>query len=135
MIGRRGLRADLPAFRPVGFARKTQGCQSDPNDRQVDGTIGGGEVVVPGRLCSSDRSEILGRVARQHREVLSQPGVGLSATQTRQEFCFAQPAPALGYQVDLDGVYQYLGNPSMTGLGTLPVTFTPGASRETSSSW
>jgi cytochrome P450 len=31
------------------------------------------------------------------------------------------------YQVDLDGVYQYLGNPSMTGLGKLPVTFTPGA--------
>ena len=33
------------------------------------------------------------------------------------------------YQVDLDGVYQYLGNPSMTGLGKLPVTFTPGATR------
>ena len=33
------------------------------------------------------------------------------------------------YQVDLDGVYQYRGNPSMTGLGTLPVTFTPGARR------
>jgi cytochrome P450 len=31
------------------------------------------------------------------------------------------------YQVDLDGVYQYLGNPSMTGLGKLPVTFTLGA--------
>jgi cytochrome P450 len=31
------------------------------------------------------------------------------------------------YQVDLDGVHQYLGNPSMTGLGRLPVTFTPGA--------
>jgi cytochrome P450 len=29
------------------------------------------------------------------------------------------------YRVDLDGVYQYLGNPSMTGLGKLPVTFTP----------
>jgi cytochrome P450 len=33
------------------------------------------------------------------------------------------------YQVDLDGVYQYRGNPSMTGLGKLPVTFTPGATR------
>ena len=33
------------------------------------------------------------------------------------------------YQVDLDGVHQYRGNPSMTGLGTLPVTFTPGAKR------
>jgi cytochrome P450 len=33
------------------------------------------------------------------------------------------------YQVDRDGVYQYLGNPSMTGLGKLPVTFTPGAKR------
>ena len=33
------------------------------------------------------------------------------------------------YQVDLDGVYQYRGNPSMTGLGKLPVTFTPGAKR------
>ena len=31
------------------------------------------------------------------------------------------------YRVDLDGVHQYLGNPSMTGLGKLPVTFTPGA--------
>ena len=30
------------------------------------------------------------------------------------------------YRVDLDGVHQYLGNPSMTGLGKLPVTFTPG---------
>ena len=36
------------------------------------------------------------------------------------------------YQVDLDGVHEYLGNPSMTGLGTLPVTFTPGMSRGTS---
>jgi cytochrome P450 len=33
------------------------------------------------------------------------------------------------YQVDLDGVYEYRGNPSMTGLGKLPVTFTPGAKR------
>lgn len=29
------------------------------------------------------------------------------------------------YRVDLDGVRQYLGNPSMTGLGRLPVTFAP----------
>jgi cytochrome P450 len=35
------------------------------------------------------------------------------------------------YQVDLGGVYEYLGNPSMTGLGKLPVTFTPGVSRAT----
>jgi cytochrome P450 len=33
------------------------------------------------------------------------------------------------YQVDLGGVHEYLGNPSMTGLGKLPVTFTPGVSR------
>ena len=33
------------------------------------------------------------------------------------------------YQVDLDGVYQYRGNPSMTGLGKLPITFTPGPKR------
>ena len=33
------------------------------------------------------------------------------------------------YQVDLDGVDQYLGNPSMTGLGKLPVTFTAGVKR------
>jgi cytochrome P450 len=33
------------------------------------------------------------------------------------------------YQVDLDGVHEYLGSPSMTGLGKLPVTFTPGAKR------
>jgi cytochrome P450 len=33
------------------------------------------------------------------------------------------------YRVDLDGVYEYRGNPSMTGLGKLPVTFTPGAKR------
>ena len=31
------------------------------------------------------------------------------------------------YQVDVDGVHEYLGNPSMTGLANLPVTFTPGA--------
>ena len=36
------------------------------------------------------------------------------------------------YQVDVAGVYEYLGNPSMTGLGKLPVTFTPGISRGTS---
>ncbi|MGH3849065.1 MAG: cytochrome P450 [Pseudonocardiaceae bacterium] len=36
------------------------------------------------------------------------------------------------YQVDLGGVYQYLGNPSMTGLGKLPVTFTPRAPQGTS---
>lgn len=29
------------------------------------------------------------------------------------------------YRVDLDGVHQYRGNPSMTGLGKLPVVFTP----------
>jgi cytochrome P450 len=37
------------------------------------------------------------------------------------------------YQVDLVGVREYLGNPSMTGLGKLPVTFTPGESRGTAS--
>jgi cytochrome P450 len=36
------------------------------------------------------------------------------------------------YQVNLGGVHQYLGNPSMTGLAELPVTFTPGVSRGTS---
>ena len=36
------------------------------------------------------------------------------------------------YDVDLGGVHEYLGNPSMTGLGKLPVTFTPGVSRGTS---
>lgn len=29
------------------------------------------------------------------------------------------------YQVDPDGIHQYLGNPSMTGLARLPITFTP----------
>jgi cytochrome P450 len=33
------------------------------------------------------------------------------------------------YRVDQSGVHQYLGNPSMTGLGKLPVTFTPSAKR------
>ena len=32
-------------------------------------------------------------------------------------------------RVDLDGVHRYRGNPSMTGLGTLPVIFTPGTKR------
>jgi cytochrome P450 len=32
------------------------------------------------------------------------------------------------YEIDLDGVHQYSGNPTMTGLSKLPVTFTPGAS-------
>ncbi|OBK80154.1 cytochrome P450 [Mycobacterium sp. 1274761.0] len=32
------------------------------------------------------------------------------------------------YRVDLDGVRMYAGNPTMTGLGKLPVTFTPGES-------
>jgi cytochrome P450 len=36
------------------------------------------------------------------------------------------------YQVDIDGVYEYRGNPSMTGLGKLPVTFTPGVALGTS---
>jgi cytochrome P450 len=35
------------------------------------------------------------------------------------------------YRVEVDRVHEYLGNPSMTGLGRLPVTFTPGASRAT----
>jgi cytochrome P450 len=35
------------------------------------------------------------------------------------------------YRVDLGGVREYLGNPSMTGLANLPVTFTPGASWDT----
>ncbi len=33
------------------------------------------------------------------------------------------------YEVDVQNVRQYVGNPSMTGLGELPVTFTPGAKR------
>jgi cytochrome P450 len=32
------------------------------------------------------------------------------------------------YEVDLGGLHRYAGNPTMTGLGKLPVTFTPGAS-------
>ena len=32
------------------------------------------------------------------------------------------------YRVDLSGVHTYAGNPTMTGLGKLPVTFTPGVS-------
>ncbi|ETW24761.1 hypothetical protein MGAST_06565 [Mycobacterium gastri 'Wayne'] len=40
-----------------------------------------------------------------------------------------------GYRVDLDGVHQYLGNPSMTGLGKLPVTFTPAPSLNTQRPW
>jgi len=32
------------------------------------------------------------------------------------------------YEVDIGGVHRYSGNPSMTGLGKLPVTFTPGVS-------
>jgi cytochrome P450 len=39
------------------------------------------------------------------------------------------------YQVDVDGVYEYLGNPSMTGLANLPVTFTRGESRGTPRPW
>jgi len=36
------------------------------------------------------------------------------------------------YQVELDGIYEHLGNPSMSGLGKVPVAFTPGVSQETS---
>lgn len=32
------------------------------------------------------------------------------------------------YRIDLDGVRRYTGNPTMDGVGTLPVTFTPGES-------
>lgn len=39
------------------------------------------------------------------------------------------------YQVDVENVHQYLGNPSMTGLGQLPVTFAPGKSRKTLRPW
>ncbi len=39
------------------------------------------------------------------------------------------------YEVDHNGVHQYLGNPSMTGLGTLPVTFSPAESRKTPRPW
>ena len=30
------------------------------------------------------------------------------------------------YEIDLDGVHTYTGNPTMTGVGKLPVRFTPG---------
>ncbi len=36
------------------------------------------------------------------------------------------------YVVDVAGVHHYSGNPSMTGLGKLPITFTPGSSLGTS---
>lgn len=39
------------------------------------------------------------------------------------------------YHVDVQHVHQYLGNPSMTGLGTLPVAFTPAQSRNTLRPW
>ena len=39
------------------------------------------------------------------------------------------------YEVDVQHVRQYLGNPSMTGLGRLPITFTPGESREAPRPW
>jgi cytochrome P450 len=39
------------------------------------------------------------------------------------------------YRVDVDGVYEYVGNPSLTGLGRLPVTFTPGVARKISRPW
>jgi cytochrome P450 len=39
------------------------------------------------------------------------------------------------YQVDVQNVHQYLGNPSMTGLAKLPVTFTPAESWDTSRPW
>lgn len=39
------------------------------------------------------------------------------------------------YAVDVENVHQYLGNPSMTGLGTLPVAFTPGKSQQTERPW
>jgi cytochrome P450 len=39
------------------------------------------------------------------------------------------------YEVDHSGVYQYMGNPAMTGLGTLPVTFSPAESRKTPRPW
>ena len=32
------------------------------------------------------------------------------------------------YEIDLDGVERYAGNPTMDGVGRLPVTFTPGPS-------
>jgi cytochrome P450 len=32
------------------------------------------------------------------------------------------------YEIDLDGVQRYAGNPTMDGVGMLPVTFTPGPS-------
>ncbi len=35
------------------------------------------------------------------------------------------------YEIDLDGVEKYSGNPTMTGVGKLPVTFTPGPSSGT----
>ncbi|MGO4444233.1 cytochrome P450 [Mycobacterium sp. 2YAF39] len=35
------------------------------------------------------------------------------------------------YRVDVTGVDEYLGNPSMTGLAKLPVSFTPGVSTQT----
>ena len=39
------------------------------------------------------------------------------------------------YRPDVDNVHQYMCDPSMTGLGKLPVTFTPGVSRKTLRPW
>jgi cytochrome P450 len=36
------------------------------------------------------------------------------------------------YEIDVEGVQRYAGNPTMTGVGKLPVTFTPGPSMGTS---
>ncbi len=36
------------------------------------------------------------------------------------------------YEIDVQGVQRYAGNPTMTGVGKLPVTFTPGPSLGTS---
>jgi cytochrome P450 len=39
------------------------------------------------------------------------------------------------FDIDLDGVHKYAGNPTMTGIAKLPVTFTPGPSLGTARPW
>lgn len=50
-----------------------------------------GEMVA---AVMQEGPEILGRVAGKDREVVTEPGIGLSAAQPRQELRFAQPTPA-----------------------------------------
>lgn len=122
-------------------------------NKQLSRTVSRDVALGGQQLRASDRVVISWLAANHDEQVFEQPGeVLLDRTPNRHLAFGLGPHRCIGaalarimfevmvkavldripdYRVDLDGVHQYLGNPTMTGVGKLPVTFTPGESLAT----